>query len=155
MRLLLILVLLSHQGLLKGQILMSTYTSKMVNSNFIIEYHSLPDRNFKEFIYLVQFDTLIPRLEMHFANRRDLDYFNNYVLCFLSECHRDRQPLLFPGSRKILYDEERRAYVYEDSKSVLFSRKSFVQFAREIQNSTKRSRVRVSQGWQRLKVYFS
>jgi hypothetical protein len=155
MRLLLILVLLSHQGLLKGQILMSTYSSKMVNSNFIIEYHSLPDRNFKEFIYLVQFDTLIPRLEMHFANRRDLDYFNNYVLCFLSECHRDRQPLLFPGSRKILYDEERRAYVYEDSKSVLFSRKSFVQFAREIQNSTKRSRVRVSQGWQRLKVYFS
>jgi hypothetical protein len=155
MRLLLILVLLSYQGLLKGQILMSTYSSKMVNSNFIIEYHSLPDRNFKEFIYLVQFDTLIPRLEMHFANRRDLDYFNNYVLCFLSECHRDRQPLLFPGSRKILYDEERRAYVYEDSKSVLFSRKSFVQFAREIQNSTKRSRVRVSQGWQRLKVYFS
>jgi hypothetical protein len=155
MRLLLILVLLSHQGLLKGQVLMSTYSSKMVNSNFIIEYHSLPDRNFKEFIYLVQFDTLIPRLEMHFANRRDLDYFNNYVLCFLSECHRDRQPLLFPGSRKILYDEERRAYVYEDSKSVLFSRKSFVQFAREIQNSTKRSRVRVSQGWQRLKVYFS
>ena len=155
MRLLLILVLLSYQGLLKGQILMSTYSSKMVNSNFIIEYHSLPDRNFKEFIYLVQFDTLIPRLEMLFANRRDLDYFNKYVLCFLSECHRDRQPLLFPGSRKILYDEERRAYVYEDSKSVLFSRKSFVQFAREIQNSTKRSRVRVSQGWQRLKVYFS
>ena len=155
MRLLFILILWSCHGIMKGQVLMSTYSSKMVNSNFIIEYHALPDRNFKEFIYLVQFDTLIPRLEMHFANRRDLDYFNNYVLCFLSECHRDRQPLLFPGSRKILYDAERRAYVYEDSKSILFSRQSFVQFAREIQKSTTRRKVRVSQGWQRLKVYFS
>jgi hypothetical protein len=155
MRLLLILVLLSHQGLLKAQILMSTYSSKMINSNFIIEYHTLPDRNFKEFIYLVQFDTLMPRLEIHFANRRDLDYFNNYLLCFLSECHRDRQPLLLPGSPKILYDAERRAYVFDDSKSILFSRKSLVQFAKEIQNSTKRRRVRVSQGWQRLKVHFS
>ena len=155
MRVLYILVLFNFKGLLVGQVLMSSYASKMINSNFIIEYHSLPDRNFKEFIYLVQFDTLIPRLELHFANRRDLDYFNNYVLCFLSECHRDRQPLLFPGSRKILYDAERRAYVYEDSKSILFSRQSFVQFAREIQKSTKRRKVRVSQGWQRLKVYFS
>lgn len=155
MRLLLILVLLSHHALLKAQVLMSSYSSKMINSNFIIEYHTLPDRNFKEFIYLVQFDTLMPSLEIHFANRRDLDYFNNYLLCFLSECHRDRQPLLLPGSPKILYDSERRAYLFEDSRSILFSRKSFVQFAQEIQKSTKRRKVRVSQGWQRLKVYFS
>ena len=95
MRLLLILVLLSHHSLLKAQVLMSSYSSKMINSNFIIEYHTLPDRNFKEFIYLVQFDTLMPRLEIHFANRRDLDYFNNYLLCFLSECIVTDNPYCF------------------------------------------------------------
>ena len=137
-----------------AQLIVSNFSSTMVNPNFIIENHEQPDRNFIGCIYLVQFDTLMPRLELHFSSRRDLDYFNNYLLCFVSECHRDRQPLLLPGFPKLIYSKDLRGYSFEGSSTRLFKRSSFLEFARAIRRNSKKGTFRVRAGWQRLKIFY-
>ncbi len=138
----------------RAQLVVSNFTSTMVNPNFIIENHEQPDRNFIGCVYLVQFDSLMPRLELHFSSRRDLDYFNNYLLCFVTECHRDRQPLLLPGFPKLIYSKELRGYSFEDSKTRLFKRSSFLEFAKAIRKNSKKGTFRVRTGWQRLKIFY-
>jgi hypothetical protein len=151
---LLILVFAGISISLSAQLVMSTYSSTMVNVNFIIENHSQKDRHLQECIYLIQFDTLMPRLELHFSNKRDLDYFNNYLLCFVSECHRDRQPLLLPGFPKLIYRKEVRGYTLEQNTTCLFKRQRFLQFAKAIRRNAKKNEYQVQTGWQRLKVRF-
>lgn len=142
-------------GEIRAQSFTTRYESELINGNFIIEYHDVADRNFKECIYLIQFDTLMPRLELHFSSKRDLEYFNNYLYCFLSECHRDQQPLLFPGFGKVIFRKDLRAYTLYNNASVLFTRRSFVQFVRAVKKrDNKKTRRAVSQGWQRLKIKF-
>lgn len=149
-----LLILIGLTCSVHGQLVVSTYSSTMVNANFIIENHRQPDRRSQECIYLIQFDTLIPRLELHFSSKRELDYFNNYLLCFASECHRDQQPLLLPGFPKLIYRKEVRGYTFEGSATCLFKRHRFLQFAKAIQKNARKGENRVSLGWQRLKVRF-
>jgi len=140
--------------MLQGQLVTSNYRSNMVNSNFVIEFHSQKDRRFTECIYLVQFDTLMPRLELHFSSKRDLEYFNNYLYCFLSECHRDEQPLLFPGFPKIRYDKKQKSYILSGTQTPLFSRRNFVEFVREVRSTNRKNKSHVTPGWQRFKLQF-
>lgn len=150
-----ILIFFCEVNILCAQSFTSLFESKMVNENFIIEHHEIAERRYFERIYLVQFDTTIPRLELHFSAQRDLDYFNNYLYCFLSECHRDNQPLLLPGFPKLIYYDEFRGYGFENAKSKLFSRRNFVKFVRVVRQAEKRKKFRsVHSGWQRLNVRF-
>lgn len=138
-----------------GQLIVSSYSSQLINRNFIIEYHNQKDRNFKSYVYIVQFDTIVPRLEIQFSSEKELTYFNNYIRCFLSECHRDRQPLLLPKLGTLVYNKDQRAYTLPNSKSIYFRRYALVQFARAIKrNERKGKRKSTNAGWQRYKIFF-
>jgi len=139
-----------------GQLITTNYSSLMINKNFIIEQHEQKDRDFKSRIYIIQFDTLVPRLELQFSSGKELEYFDNYICCFLVECHRDKQPLILSNFTKLIYSKEKRGYCDPTTQTVMFKRHSLVQFARAIKrlNRKQKSRSGVANGWQRYKVLF-
>lgn len=139
-----------------GQLITTNYSSSMINKNFIIEQHEQKDRGFKSRVYIIQFDTLVPRLELQFSSGKELEYFDNYIGCFLVECHRDKQPLILPNFTKLIYSKEKRGYCDPKTQTVMFKRNSLVQFARALKriNRKEKSRSGVNNGWQRYKVLF-
>lgn len=152
MRIILLLIL---SYTVRAQLVVSNFSSQYVNRNFIIEYHAQSDRDFRSYYYIIQFDTIVPRIELQFESDRDLDYFNNYIRCFLTECHRDKQPLILPKLGTLVYNKGVRGYCRPDSKSIYFKRSALVQFAKAIKrNDRKGKRRQITVGWRRYKLFF-